>query len=50
MSPGGVMPRHELLPKFCPQSASKLGKQGQTTARRRKGSNFLGKLKDADHQ
>ena len=40
----------EMLPKFCPQPASKLGKQGQTTAQGRKGSDLSGKSKDADHQ
>ncbi|MFZ0962058.1 MAG: site-specific integrase [Terriglobia bacterium] len=40
----------KTLPKICPQPASKVGQQGQTIARRRKGSKLPRTLKDADHQ
>jgi len=46
----GLISVAETLPKFCPQPASKLGKQGQMSARRRNGSKFPGMPKDADHQ
>jgi len=42
-----MLSERETLPKNCPQPASKLGKQAQTTVLRRKNSRLREKLKMA---